>query len=134
MPLTLTPLPGIPLIRQGDNLADIVLNALREHNISLQDSDILVFAQKIVSKAEGRAVNLNTVIPSQRALDLAKQTEKDPRLIELILQESSDVLRIRVGVIIVEHKLGFVCANAGIDHSNVSPYLSQEEAAEGLRP
>jgi len=132
MPLTLTPLPGIPLIRQGDNLADIVLNALRESNISLQENDILVFAQKIVSKAEGRAVNLNAVIPSQRALELGKQTEKDPRLIELILQESSDVLRTRVGVIIVEHKLGFVCANAGIDHSNVSPSLHQEEAAEGV--
>ncbi|MCI0550925.1 MAG: coenzyme F420-0:L-glutamate ligase [Anaerolineae bacterium] len=123
MPLTLTPLIGIPLIRRDDNLADIVVNALEENNISLQDNDILVFAQKIVSKAEGRAVNLSTVIPSQHALDLAKQTEKDPRLVELILQESKEVLRTRVGVIIVEHKLGFVCANAGIDHSNVNPPL-----------
>ena len=120
MPLTLTPLQNIPLIRRDDNLADIVLNALQENNITLQDNDIFVFAQKIISKAEGRAVNLTTVTPSSRAAELAKQTEKDPRVVELILQESNEVLRTRVGAIIVEHKLGFVCANAGIDHSNVA--------------
>jgi coenzyme F420-0:L-glutamate ligase/coenzyme F420-1:gamma-L-glutamate ligase len=118
--LTLTPLSGIPLIRQGDNLADIVLNGLQEKNITLEDNDILVFAQKIVSKAEGRAVNLVTVKPSKRATELAAQTQKDARLVELILQESNEVLRTRPGTIIVEHKLGFVCANAGIDHSNVA--------------
>jgi len=120
MPLTLTPLQNIPLIRRDDNLADIVVNALDVTNIALQDDDILVFAQKIISKAEGRAVNLATVTPSPRALELAKQTEKDARVIELILQESNEVLRTRVGAIIVEHRLGFVCANAGIDHSNVA--------------
>jgi coenzyme F420-0:L-glutamate ligase/coenzyme F420-1:gamma-L-glutamate ligase len=120
MPLTLTPLQNIPLIRRDDNLADIVVNALQENNISLQDNDIFVFAQKIISKAEGRAVNLATITPSQRALELSKQTDKDPRVVELILQESNEVLRTRVGAIIVEHKLGFVCANAGIDHSNVA--------------
>jgi len=120
MPLTLTPLTGIPLIRHGDNLADIIVASLRESNIELLDNDILVVAQKIVSKAEGRAVNLVTVTPSQRAIELARQTEKDARVIELILQESNEVLRTRVGAIIVEHKLGFVCANAGIDHSNVA--------------
>ncbi len=132
MSLILTPLIGIPFIRRDDNLADIILKALGENNISLQDNDILVCAQKIVSKAEGRAVNLSTVMPSQRARELAKRTEKDPRLVELILQESTDVLRTRVGVIIVEHKLGFICANAGIDHSNVNPSLFQGEAAEGV--
>jgi len=120
MPLTLTPLQNIPLIRRDDNLADIVVNALQENNISLQDNDIFVFAQKIISKAEGRAVNLATITPSQRAAELAKQTDKDARVVELILQESNEVLRTRVGAIIVEHKLGFVCANAGIDHSNVA--------------
>ncbi|HXQ38049.1 MAG TPA: coenzyme F420-0:L-glutamate ligase [Anaerolineales bacterium] len=119
MSLILTPLVGIPLIRRGDNLADILVKSLTESDISIQDHDILVIAQKIVSKAEGRAVNLNTVLPSQRAQELAKQTDKDPRFVELVLQESKEVLRTRVGVIIVEHKLGFVCANAGIDHSNV---------------
>ncbi len=119
MPLTLTSLLNIPLIRHGDNLADIVLNSLQENNISLEDNDIFVLAQKIVSKSEGRTVNLATVTPSARAIELGKQTEKDPRVVELILQESNEVLRTRVGAIIVEHKLGFVCANAGIDHSNV---------------
>lgn len=120
MPLTLTPLQNIPLIRRDDNLADIVLKSLQETGLELQDDDILVLAQKIVSKAEGRKVNLATVSPSARAIELAQQTEKDPRVVELMLQESNEVLRTRVGTIIVEHKLGFVCANAGIDHSNVA--------------
>jgi coenzyme F420-0:L-glutamate ligase / coenzyme F420-1:gamma-L-glutamate ligase len=118
--LTLAPLTGIPLIRQGDNLADLVLKTIQKNNITLEDNDILIFAQKIVSKAEGRAANLAAVIPTQRALELAAQTEKDARLVELILQESNEVLRTRPGTIIVEHRLGFVCANAGIDHSNVA--------------
>jgi len=127
MSLSLTSLQNIPLIRHGDNLADIVVNALQENNISLQDNDIFVFAQKIISKAEGRAVNLATVTPSQRAIELAKQTDKDARVVELILQECNEVLRTRVGALIVEHKLGFVCANAGIDHSNVNPPLPSGE-------
>lgn len=120
MPLTLTPIHHIPLIRHGDNLADIVVNALEQNRINIQDDDILVIAQKVVSKAEGRTVNLVTVTPSQRAIDLAAQTDKDPRVVELVLQESNEILRTRIGTIIVEHKLGFVCANAGIDHSNVA--------------
>lgn len=120
MTLTLTPLKNIPLIRHGDNLADILLTALRESNLTLIDGDILVLAQKIVSKAEGRMVNLATVTPSAEAVKLAAQTEKDARVVELILRESRAVLRARAGAIIVEHKLGFVCANAGIDHSNVA--------------
>ena len=121
MTLTLTPLIEIPLIRQGDNLADIILKALDTTSIKLLDGDILVLAQKIVSKAEGRMVNLVTVTPSEKALELAGPTEKDPRVIELILRESNEILRTRPGAIIVEHRLGFVCANAGIDHSNVYP-------------
>ena len=120
MSLILTPLSGIPLIRQDDNLADIVVNSLLENNIELEDNDIFVIAQKIVSKAEGRMVNLATVLPSQQAIELAEQTQKDARAVELILQESNEVVRTRIGTIIVEHKLGFVCANAGIDHSNVA--------------
>ena len=129
MTLTLTPLQNIPLIRRDDNLADIILKALDDTAIQIEDGDIFVVAQKIVSKAEGRTVNLTTITPSQRALELAEQTQKDPRIIELILQESNEVLRTRVGTIIVEHKLGFVCANAGIDHSNVDSPLP---AGEGL--
>jgi len=119
--LTLTPLADIPLIRQGDDLADILVNALRGTSIRLRDGDILVLAQKIVSKAEGRMVDLGTITPSEKALELARASQKDPRLVELILQESNEILRMRPGAIIVEHRLGFVCANAGIDHSNVSP-------------
>ena len=120
MPLTLTPLPGIPLIHTADNLVEIIIHSLESAGIALQDGDILVLAQKIVSKAEGRMVDLTQVQPSSRALELAKQIDKDPRLVELILQESREVLRTRPGTIIVEHRLGFVCANAGIDHSNVA--------------
>ncbi len=120
MSLVLTSLENIPLIRRDDNLADIVLKSLQDTGLELQDNDILVLAQKIVSKAEGRKVNLATVSPSPRAIELAQQTEKDPRVVELMLQESNEILRTRVGTIIVEHKLGFICANAGIDHSNVA--------------
>jgi coenzyme F420-0:L-glutamate ligase/coenzyme F420-1:gamma-L-glutamate ligase len=135
-PLVLTPLSDIPLIRQGDSLADILVQALRTTAIQLQDDDIFVLAQKIVSKAEGRMVNLGTVTPSLKAVELAQRTEKDPRIIELILGESKEILRARPGVIIVEHKLGFVCANAGIDHSNVSPIEPSEgsETLEKLNP
>ena len=125
--LTLTPLQHIPLIRRDDNLADIVLKSLPKNNLQLQDNDILVFAQKIISKAEGRQVNLNSVVPSARANKIAEEIEKDARLIELILNESNEVLRTRPGTIVVEHKLGFVCANAGIDHSNVAGDGSSDE-------
>ncbi len=117
MTLTLTSLKNIPLIRRDDNLADVILNSCSD----IQDDDIFVLAQKIVSKAEGRMVNLSDVQASAKAIELANKTEKDARLVELILQESNEVVRFRKGVIVVEHKLGFICANAGIDHSNVSP-------------
>jgi coenzyme F420-0:L-glutamate ligase/coenzyme F420-1:gamma-L-glutamate ligase len=119
MPLTLTPLPKIPLIRPGDDLVEILLNSLQAAHVTLDDGDILVLAQKIVSKAEGRQVNLKTVKPSKEAIELATRSEKDARLVELILRESREVLRVRPGTIIVEHRLGFICANAGVDHSNV---------------
>jgi coenzyme F420-0:L-glutamate ligase/coenzyme F420-1:gamma-L-glutamate ligase len=145
MPLILTPLPGIPLIRPKDDLISILFSALAQADIRLQDGDILVLAQKIVSKAEGRLVNLAAVTPSARALALGAQIDKDPRLVELILSESREVLRTRPGTIIVEHKLGFVCANAGIDHSNVRGLGDEHEewvlllpedpdrSAEGIR-
>jgi coenzyme F420-0:L-glutamate ligase / coenzyme F420-1:gamma-L-glutamate ligase len=128
MTLTLTPIPGIPMIQPGDDLAGLSYQALENQNIELQDGDILVYAQKIISKAEGRLVNLNDVIPSAEAIELAEQTQKDARFVELVLKESQTVLRTRPGTIIVEHKLGFVCANAGIDHSNVrGPWGSVED-------
>ena len=122
--LSLTPLQNIPIIRQDDNLADILVDSLQSSNVQLQKDDILVIAQKIVSKAEGRTVNLAAISPSVRAVEFAQQADKDPRIVELMLQESNEVLRVRKGTIIVEHKLGFVCANAGIDHSNISPPLA----------
>jgi coenzyme F420-0:L-glutamate ligase/coenzyme F420-1:gamma-L-glutamate ligase len=134
MTLTLTPLVGIPIIHPGDNLAEIVLSSLQQTGLKLEDGDILVVAQKIVSKAEGRLVDLVTVKPSKQANELALMTDKDPRLIELILQESKTVLRTRPGTIIVEHRLGFVCANAGIDHSNVAGEGSEGEEWVTLLP
>ncbi len=118
-PLTLTRLRGIKQIQIGDDLGNILAEALQKNQIDLEDDDILVLAQKIVSKAEGRLVNLSTVIPSKKAIQIAAKVEKRPEFIELVLQESNEVLRTRPGTIIVEHKSGFVCANAGIDHSNV---------------
>lgn len=118
--LVLSTLEGLPLIQPGADLAHLLLTALRARHMELQDGDVLVLAQKIVSKAEGRAVRLDSVQPGEEAQDLAAQTEKDPRLVQLILDESNEVLRARPGLLIVEHRLGFVCANAGIDHSNVA--------------
>ncbi len=119
MTLTLQPIHGIPLVRPSDELGPIIAQAIRESGERILTGDVLVLAQKIVSKAEGRLVNLSEVAPSARALELAEVTQKDARMIELVLQESEEVLRVRPGVIIVQHKNGFVCANAGIDHSNV---------------
>jgi len=120
MALTITALQNIPLIRQDDDLADIILESLATSGLELRNDDILVLAQKIVSKAEGRMVNLAEVTPSVQANELALKTDKDPRVVELVLQESNEIIRTRPGTIIVEHRLGFICANAGIDHSNVA--------------
>jgi coenzyme F420-0:L-glutamate ligase / coenzyme F420-1:gamma-L-glutamate ligase len=118
--LWLRPLRDIPLIEPGDDLADIILASIKKADWELQDGDVLVMAQKIVSKAENRIVDLTTVIPSPRAIELATEVQKDARLVELILSESEAVVRRGPGVLIVEHKLGFVMANAGIDRSNVN--------------
>jgi coenzyme F420-0:L-glutamate ligase/coenzyme F420-1:gamma-L-glutamate ligase len=119
--LSLKPLCGIPLVREGDDLAGIIIAALRACGEQLQPRDVVVLAQKIVSKAEGRIVDLRTVEPSRRACELARAVDKDPRVVELILAESTEVVRQRPGALIVAHRLGFVLANAGIDHSNVGP-------------
>jgi coenzyme F420-0:L-glutamate ligase/coenzyme F420-1:gamma-L-glutamate ligase len=134
MPIVLTALKGIPLIRQGDDLADIIVSALLSSDISPEDDDIFVLGQKIVSKAEGRMVNLAKVSAGERARELAAEVEKDARLIELMLEESHAVLRTRPGTVIVEHKLGFICANAGIDHSNVAGVGTPEEEYVLLLP
>ncbi len=112
-------IPDIPLINPGDPLAQIMLNAIAAGGVSLIDGDILVVAQKVVSKAEGRQVSLKDVTPSSEAHHLAAETEKEPALCQLILDESAEVLRKKPGVIIVRHRLGHVGANAGIDQSNI---------------
>jgi coenzyme F420-0:L-glutamate ligase / coenzyme F420-1:gamma-L-glutamate ligase len=119
MSLNLNPLLEFPLVKPGDDLPALITESLEKNGFDLMDDDILVLAQKIVSKAENRLVNLCTVEPSAEAEHYASLTGKDPRLLTLILSESRQVLRTRQNLIIVEHNLGFVCANAGIDHSNV---------------
>jgi coenzyme F420-0:L-glutamate ligase/coenzyme F420-1:gamma-L-glutamate ligase len=119
--LTITGLAGIPLVKAGDDLGALTMAAYGAAGLAPQDDDVLVVAQKVVSKAEGRMVDISTVEPSPEAVALAAETEKDPRLIEVILSESRRIVRHRPNLIIAEHRLGFVMANAGIDHSNVAP-------------
>ncbi len=120
--LALTTLRNIPLVQRGDDLAAIVLRGLRDTQIELQNDDVLVLAQKIVSKAEGRAVRLRDVVPSPPAIELARESQKDARFCEVVLWDTREILRVRPGLIIVETHHGWVCANAGIDRSNVAPH------------
>ena len=126
MPVTLIAIPNIPKLRPGDDLAAALIGACKAANLALADQDVLVVAQKIVSKTEGRDVDLATVEPSARAHKLAIEVDKDPRLVEVILRESRDVVRHRPGVLIVEHRRGFIMANAGIDRSNIDPAAGEE--------
>ena len=119
--LSIAALGGIPLVQPGDNIADLILHGIASSGLALQRGDVLVIAQKIVSKAEGRYVDLRTVTPSARAKALAIEVNKDARLVELILRESTEVVRQRTGVLVVAHRCGVVLANAGIDASNVGP-------------
>jgi coenzyme F420-0:L-glutamate ligase / coenzyme F420-1:gamma-L-glutamate ligase len=127
MSLILTPIAGIPLIQPGDDLSTIVISAAAEGGIVPQSGDIWIFAQKVISKAENRLVNLSEVKPTAKANEIAQITRKDPRFVELVLRESNEVLRSKPGALIVEHKSGFVCANAGIDHSNVNSTTGSPE-------
>tara|TARA_Y100001960_G_C14744751_1_gene865011 strand:- start:394 stop:1164 length:771 start_codon:yes stop_codon:yes gene_type:complete len=119
--LNLFSLPGIPIVRPGDDIASLIIKGVERAGESLINGDIIVVAQKVVSKSEGRFFDLEAVMPSERAIELADETDKDARLVELILSESERVLRYRKGVLIVVHRLGYVLANAGIDRSNVGP-------------
>jgi coenzyme F420-0:L-glutamate ligase/coenzyme F420-1:gamma-L-glutamate ligase len=112
--------PDFPLVNPGDDLATLIAAALERAELRPVTGDILVVAQKIVSKAENRVVDLATVQPSVRARTIGEEIQKDPRLVEVILRESTRVVRQRPGLLIVEHRLGYVMANAGVDHSNVS--------------
>ncbi|MBA4386046.1 MAG: coenzyme F420-0:L-glutamate ligase [Anaerolinea sp.] len=122
-----TAIPDFPMVQSGDDLAVLIVALCKKSNISIEDGDIFVLAQKIVSKAEGRLVNYSSIVPSPQALELEKITQKDPRFIELVLTQCKKVIRAKFNTLIVEHKKGFICANAGIDHSNLS---DQGELAE----
>ncbi len=117
--ITFSALQGIKNVAAGDDLVGILRSAINAAGLTPRSGDVLIVAQKIVSKAEGRSVDLRSVTPSPRALELAATTRKDARLVELILAESTEVLRAVPNVLIVRHRLGYVMANAGIDHSNV---------------
>jgi coenzyme F420-0:L-glutamate ligase/coenzyme F420-1:gamma-L-glutamate ligase len=117
--VTLIALSGLPRVRAGDDLALLIADACARENIRLADGDVVAVAQKIVSKAEGRTVDLKTVTPGPRAREIAARVGKDARLVEVILSESKRVVREAPNVLIVEHRLGFVMANAGVDQSNV---------------
>ena len=132
MQITYTAVPDIPLIKPGDDLARIVFDCITTAGSRLQDGDVIVFAQKVVSKSEERLVRLKDVTPSARALEVAAVTGHDPRLDELILQESNEVLKMRRGLIVVEQRTVFICANAGIDRSNIEP--DGEELVVSLLP
>ena len=130
--LELLALPGLPLVRPGDDLASLIAAGLGRAELALRDGDVVVVASKLVSRAEGRFVDLSTVEPSPRARELAEQTGKDAAHVELVLRESAAVSRVAPGVLIVRHRLGFVVANAGIDLSNAAP--PADLAARGRGP
>ena len=119
--LTIIGLAGVPMVQPGDDLASLTLAAYAGTKLVPEDGDVIVVAQKIVSKSEGRLVDVASVTPSERAIALAAETGKDPRFVEIVLSESRRIVRHRPNLIVVEHRLGFVMANAGIDHSNVAP-------------
>ena len=112
-------IPGIPLIQPGDDIVSLIVDGALTEDLGLRDGDVLVISSKVVSKSEGRQVSLQHVAPSARAMRLAKATDKDARLVELILRESRRVSRHRRGVLVTEHRLGFVSANSGLDRSNI---------------
>lgn len=128
--LELVALPGMPVVKRGDDLAALIASALERAGLSLANGDVLVVTSKIVSRAEGRFVDLASVDPSDEARALGAEIGKDPRIVELILRESSAVSRKAKNALVVRHKLGFIGANAGIDFSNAAP----EEAPPGSGP
>jgi coenzyme F420-0:L-glutamate ligase/coenzyme F420-1:gamma-L-glutamate ligase len=124
--LTLFPIPDFPLVRPGDDLAALIADRLAGAGMALQPGDILVIAQKVVSKAEGRLVRLGEVTPDERAHAVAEITGRDARVVHVVLGESRAVLRARQGLLVVEQRNGWVCANAGVDRSNVAPEDGEE--------
>ena len=112
-------LENFPIVKQGDNLAELVFSTMQEEGVALNDGDVVVVAHKVVSKAEGRIVRLKDVKPSEKAEEIAKVTSKDPRFVELILQETRSIVKVSPEILIVENEQGLVCINAALDKSNV---------------
>ena len=127
MKLTYFGVENIPMVEPGDDLSEIIVDGLTSMGEVLLNGDVIVIAQKIISKAENRYVNLNDVTPSTEAIDLGAEIDKDPRKVQLIMDESREILRKRQGVMIVEHRLGFVHASAGIDQSNITNEEGEDE-------
>ncbi len=124
--IRLLAIPGIPNIEPGDDLAAILIAALDEAGLAPARQDVLVVAQKVVSKAEGQYIDLETITPSDRASILAREVNKDPRLVQVILSESQEVVGHKPGVLVVAHRSGLVSANAGVDRSNLDPGVKGE--------
>lgn len=118
-PVQVIAVEGLPLIRKGDNLAQLICSAAEKQHTPIQNGDVLVATHVAVSKAEGNVVNLDKVVPSKKANEIAKKTGKDPAFVEVVLRESKDIVRMRDGVLITESRQGFICANSGVDRSNV---------------
>ena len=119
--LAIFAIPELPMVKEGDDLPAMIASAASKSGQTLRDGDVVVIAQKIVSKAEGRTVDLASVVPTSEAISLARQTGKDPRIVQVVLSESVRVVRSRPNLMIMQHRLGFVMANAGVDQSNVAP-------------
>ena len=117
--ISVIPVEGLPIIKQGDDLADLIIKAAEKQGTPIQEDDVIVITHVIVSRAEGNTVNLNDVVPSEFAKNVAQQYDKDPALVEVLLRESKNIIRMGDGHIIAETKHGFICANAGVDRSNV---------------
>jgi coenzyme F420-0:L-glutamate ligase/coenzyme F420-1:gamma-L-glutamate ligase len=125
--MQLFPVPNFPLVQPGDDLAELICHGLAAADARLEPGDILVIAQKVVSKAEGRLINLNTVVPGDEAQRIAETVGKDPRVIQVILDDSRAVIRMRRHLLVVEQRSGWICANAGVDRSNVQPADNGDE-------
>jgi coenzyme F420-0:L-glutamate ligase / coenzyme F420-1:gamma-L-glutamate ligase len=119
-PIKIIAVEGLPLIKKGDDLAELIFNAAKKQGTPLQENDVVVITHVVASKAEGNILNLDNIAPSEKAKEIAAKTDKDPALVQVILDETKDIVRVGPNSIITETKSGIVCANAGVDRSNVS--------------
>lgn len=118
--IKIIPVKGLPLIVPGDNLAELITNAAKKQGTPIQEQDVIVITHVVTSKAEGNIINLDSVTPSKQAIEIAKKTDKDPALVEVVLKETKEIIRLGENSIITETKNGIICANAGVDRSNVA--------------